>query len=233
MHYHGTPITPRDKLYELAGRNFCVSYVSPQDVRVVHEIGQSVMLDNGAFTFWRQNLAPDWAGYYEWADKWLVYPTTWAVIPDVVDGGEEENDRLLDEWPLEKGAPVWHLHESFERLQRLVREYPLVCFGSSGIYHKPGSPDWCWRVDRAFDVLCDDQGRVPPIHMLRGLKFAGSDYPFASADSANVARNHAGSNRRKAQQIVKMANRIDAKQCPAVWRSRGEQLVANNWEVFA
>lgn len=224
MHYHGTPITPRAKLYELAGKNFCVSFVSPWDVEVCHEIGQSVMLDNGAFTFWRQNREPNWDGYYKWAEKWLSYPTTWAVIPDVVDGGEEENDRLLDEWPLPKGAPVWHLHESFERLQRLVAQYPLVCFGSSGIFHKPGSPDWRRRVNQAFDVLADEDGRVPPIHMLRGLAFCGTEYPFASADSANVARNHAGSNRRKRQDIKKMAERIDAKQCPALWQRKGTQL---------
>jgi hypothetical protein len=48
LHYHGTPITPQAKLLELAGRNFCVSYAAPYQVAACHEIGQSVMLDNGA-----------------------------------------------------------------------------------------------------------------------------------------------------------------------------------------
>ena len=41
IHYHGTPITPRESLLELAGRSFCVSFAHPRDVRTCHEIGQS------------------------------------------------------------------------------------------------------------------------------------------------------------------------------------------------
>ena len=63
IHYHGTPITPRPVLHELAGRNFCVSYAAAGQVKTCHEIGQSVMLDNGAFTFWNQGGIPDWPGY--------------------------------------------------------------------------------------------------------------------------------------------------------------------------
>jgi hypothetical protein len=90
MHYHGTPITPRVKLLELPGRNFCVSYADPRDVAVCHEIGQSVMLDNGAFSFWKTGKAVDWNGYIEWAEPWLDHHTTWAVIPDVIDGDRRE-----------------------------------------------------------------------------------------------------------------------------------------------
>lgn len=156
IHYHGTPITPREKLYELAGRNFCVSYAEPRDVAVCHSIGQSVMLDNGAFTFWRGGRQPDWNGYYKWAEEWLDYPTTWAVIPDVIDGDPEANDRLLVEWfqrRLPKGAPVWHLHEPIDRLRRLANGYERVCFGSSGQYREVGSDGWHRRVSEAFDEL--------------------------------------------------------------------------------
>lgn len=224
MHYHGTPITPRAKLYELAGRNFCVSFAEPRDVKVCHEIGQSVMLDNGAFTFWRGGAAPDWHAYYEWCEPWLDYPTTWAVIPDVIDGSEEDNDRLLVAWfqtRLPKGAPVWHLHESFDRLRRLAHGYKRVCFGSSGQYAELGTYAWRGRVAQAFDVIADGDGRVPWVHMLRGLDIAGSrEWPFASADSANVARNHSQRNKTAGQ----MAAEIDARQCPARWYSRGIQM---------
>jgi hypothetical protein len=86
IHYHGTPITPRATLYELAGRNFCVSFANPRDTKVVHEIGQSVMLDNGAFTIWKQGGVPDWGAWADWVMPWLDYPTTWCVLPDVIDG---------------------------------------------------------------------------------------------------------------------------------------------------
>jgi hypothetical protein len=62
IHYHGTPITPRAKLLELAGRFFCVRYGEHRDVDIAHEIGQGVMLDNGAYSFWRQVSRPTGPG---------------------------------------------------------------------------------------------------------------------------------------------------------------------------
>jgi hypothetical protein len=226
IHYHGTPVTPRERLYELAGRNFCVSYAEPRDVRVCHEIGQSVMLDNGAFTFWRGGAAPDWDGFMDWAEPWLDYPTTWAVIPDVIDGDEQDNDRLLVRWfarRMPKGAPVWHFHESLERLRRLAHAYERVCFGSSAEYAQIGTDRWHRRVTEAFDVIADERGRVPWVHMLRGLALAGSRYPFASADSTNAARNHAGSHARRPASVTVIAARSDALQCPGRWHPVGLQ----------
>jgi hypothetical protein len=100
IHYHGTPITPTaEKLLPLAGRHFCVRFGAHDQDEICHRIGQSVMLDNGAFSFWRQGRPTDWGGYYSWAERWLEYPTTWAVIPDVIDGDVEANDALVSEWP--------------------------------------------------------------------------------------------------------------------------------------
>ena len=106
IHYHGTPITPRPTLYDLAGKHFCVSFADPRDIWICHEIGQSVMIDNGAFTYWKRNKlrqAPmDWDAYYSWVRPWLDYETTWAVIPDVIDGSEADNDALIVEWRIEE-----------------------------------------------------------------------------------------------------------------------------------
>ena len=111
LHYHGTPITPLSALYELRGRNFCVSHARPDDVRRAHEIGQSVMLDNGAFSQWRKGTPTDWPAYYAWCERWLAYPATWAIPPDVIDAPAQMQDALLTEWPHGKrqAAPVWHL----------------------------------------------------------------------------------------------------------------------------
>jgi hypothetical protein len=223
IHYHGTPITPRETLYELAGRHFCVSFADPRDVRVCHEIGQSVLLDNGAFTFWNGGATPDWQAYMNWAEPWLDYSTTWAVIPDVIDGDEDANDRLLVTWfqrRLPKGAPVWHLHESLDRLRRLTAGYERVCFGSSGQYRTVGSAAWARRVSEAFDTVADERGRVPWLHMLRGMSLSGMHYPFASVDSTDVARNH----NRLQNTAVGLAQRWDAQQCPPRWRRTGRQL---------
>ncbi len=216
IHYHGTPITPRVYLEMLAGKHFCVSFARPEDVEVCHRIGQSVMLDNGAFSVWRAGRSVDWAAYYVWAEKWLAYQTTWAVIPDVIDGGPEAQDELLRQWPHgHRGAPVWHTDEPIVRLCRLADEWPRVCIGSSSA-HRPKSAAWCRRMDMAMNVLCLS-GRVPTwLHMLRGMALAGSEYPFASVDSTDVARNF----KERSCSIWAMADRWDERQNAPTWKFR-------------
>lgn len=214
LHYHGTPITPMTALYELSGRCFCVSFAAPADVKRCHSIGQSVMLDNGAFSKWKKDKATNWPAYYEWADEWLTYPTTWAVIPDVIDGSEQEQDDLIDEWPFgERGAPVWHMNESLDRLSRLCDAWPKVCIGSTSIYADVLSDPWQRRMDEAWDHITKYDGRIPWVHMLRGMDCCSRRWPFASVDSTDVARNH----NRDQNTPRKLADRWDKMQCEAVW----------------
>lgn len=218
IHYHGTPITPRAVLHTLAGRHFCVSFAAPADVLVCHQIGQSVMLDNGAFSVWRAGRRVDWRDYYVWAEEWLAYQTTWAVIPDVIDAGPEAQDDLLRQWPHgHRGAPVWHTDEPVDRLCRLADEWPRVCIGSSG-QHTPGSDAWHRVMGAAMNRLCRT-GRSPAwLHMLRGMNLSDSGYPFASVDSTDIARNH---NRGRPARV--MADRWDALQAPGWWFARPVQ----------
>jgi hypothetical protein len=221
MHYHGTPITPMTALYDLAGRCFCVSFGRPTQVRQCHDIGQSVLLDNAAFSQWQLGKPTDWPGYYAWADRWLDYPTTWAVIPDVIDGSEAEQDRLLDEWPHgERGAPVWHMNESIDRLVRLTETWPRVCIGSTAQFAIPLSVPWRRQMDAAWNAIARAHHRLPWVHMLRGMRCAGKHWPFASLDSTDVARNH----NRPQNGSGKMAARWDAMQCPAIWHQPAEQM---------
>jgi hypothetical protein len=214
IHYHGTPITPISALLRLGGSSFCVSFADPRDIRRCHEIGQSVMLDNGAYSFWRGDKKADWSKYYDWCNEWLIYNTTWAVIPDIIDGGSEsENNQLVSRSPLKQSqsSPVWHLHEPLDRLGLLLDwGYERICFGSSQEYAVVGNPKWDGRVTKAFNYL-SQRGPIPWIHMLRGMKMAGSHYPFSSVDSTDVARNHHLSDAKK------MVDRWNAKQCPAIW----------------
>jgi hypothetical protein len=221
MHYHGTPITPIAAIMELAGRCFCVSHAAPQDVARVHMIGQSVMLDNGAFSAWKSKRQTNWSGYYQWCDQWLDYPTTWAVIPDVIDAGTQEQDALLREWPHgHKGAPVWHMDEPIHRLLRICDEWPRVCVGSTAEYAIVLSDAWCRRMDEAFNELASRHKRMPWLHMLRGMQLSGKQYPFASVDSTDLARNH----HLPHQTPRKMADRWDGAQCPARWEIRPQQM---------
>jgi hypothetical protein len=231
LHYHGTPITPNRHLETLRGRHFCVSHARPDQVEAAHRLGQSVMLDNGAFSAWRRGYSPDWPGYYAWADQWLEFPTTWAVIPDDIEGGEDVQDALVALWPFaERGAPVWHMHESLDRLYRLADSWPRICIGSSAQFATIMTPAWERRMDEAWRGLSARHGRRTPfVHMLRGLRLATERWPFASLDSTNVARSlRISAARREAghrQRVpAELADEIDARQCPPRFIDPGLQL---------
>lgn len=221
IHYHGTPITPISALLELRGCHFCVSHARPDDVVRVHQIGQSVMLDNGAYSKWKSKKETNWTAFYDWCDRWLSFPTTWAVIPDVIDGGTQLQDALVREWPFKhRGAPVWHMDEPIDRLLRLADEWPRVCVGSTDDYSVVLSPAWKRKMDEMWDAVSQRHQHLPWLHMLRGMQLSGGIYPFASVDSTDIAQNH-----NRAQNTPrKMAARWDALQCPGNWHIEPEQM---------
>lgn len=219
MHYHGTPITPLTALYEMTGRHFCVSHAHPADVARCHQIGQSVLLDNGAFSKWKSKKETNWSSYYDWAERWLSYPTTWAIIPDEIDAGSQFQDALVREWPFgHRGAPVWHMDEPIDRLAKLTDEWPKVCIGSTDAYSVVLSPAWERKMDEAFNRIA--RNHLPWIHMLRGMQCLGRRWPFASVDSTDIAQNH----HRPQNTPRAMADRWDAMQCPGKWEIQPEQM---------
>jgi hypothetical protein len=194
IRYHGTPITPEAAAAEiLHGRHGMVSYHRPEQIGLVAERCQSFVLDNGAFSVWRSGATLDIAGYREFVECWRWHPGfDWCLIPDVIEGDEQANRELIDEWgDYANGVPVWHLHESLDWLAELAERFPRIALGSSGEYDTPGTEAWRRRMDEAFGVLCDDLGR--PRVKVHGLRMMDptifSRYPFASVDSCNVARN--------------------------------------------
>lgn len=197
IHYHGTPMgSRRCAAAVLSGRHALISHAHPDHIDVAAAVCQSFVLDNGAFSHFKGGKAKtDWAAYYEWAERWLSDPSCdWALIPDAIGGTDEDNDRLLAEWPLgrDRGVPVYHLHEAPERLTRLASEYPRVALGSSGDYWQVGSSAWWQRMSQMMTAVCDDAGR--PRCRLHGLRMLDwrifSLLPLASADSVNVGMNH-------------------------------------------
>ena len=198
IHYHGGPVTPTDAAVKLwTARHACVSFAHPQQVSLAFEVAQTVMLDNGAFSHWRKGGTVNVASYAAWVREWERHPAfDFALIPDAIDGDEAENDALIAEWrneggSLVSGVPVWHLHESLDRLARLAHAYRTVALGSSGAYAEVGTEAWWDRMGEAMAVACDAEGR--PHCRLHGLRMLSptvfSHIPLASADSTNVARN--------------------------------------------
>tara|TARA_R100000742_G_C4267390_1_gene85575 strand:- start:93 stop:785 length:693 start_codon:yes stop_codon:yes gene_type:complete len=225
IHYHGTPLTPREQLYKMAGKHFCVSFYNPQDAKICIEIGQSVMWDNGAFSCFKNNAKLNYKNYYKWLEDKLGHPH-WCVIPDIIDGTISEQKKLLLQFPYppELSAPVWHIALDIEYLYFLIDRYPKICFGSSGEYWEIGTFKWSQRLDYVFNSLVKKYTHLPHIHMMRGLSLGGTKYPFASADSVNVARNF--KDQKKCPE--KMARKIDSLQNPICWTET--PLQKDMWE---
>lgn len=233
IHYHGLPITPATAAVTAidAGHAF-VSYAHPDQLGVAAEACQSFAIDNGAFSAWKQGApVKNWGPFYEWAAQCKLIPSCdFAVVPDVIDGSEADNDALLAEWPLPRwfGSPVWHMHESLDRLERLASSWPRVCIGSSGEFATIGTSAWWGQIARAMRVVCDDDGR--PLCKLHGLRMLNPEIftrlPFSSADSTNIGRN-IGIDQAwrgtympptKEARALLMRQRIESQNAPPRWR---------------
>jgi len=218
IHYHGTPITPKHALESMAGQHFCVSYFRPDNLKTCLRIGQSLMLDNGAFSCFTRKVPFDLHGYYEWLEPILAHPH-WAVVPDVIGGSVETQREMVKTWPHGKqyGIPVWHLGLPIDYLFELCDEWGRVCLGSSGEFWQVGSPLWSGKMDETFNALVQRYGqRLPWTHGLRMLGQGLNDWPLSSADSTNVALHHA-------EQTVCagcMAKRINSQNPPTKWANK-------------
>ena len=199
IHYHGGPLSGAiDTQLALQGRHCMVSFEDARHVELVAEICQSFTFDNGAFSAWKRGAELDVEGYAEFCRTWHKHPGfDWYLMPDVIDGDHHDNARMRATWFnlshgfWDCGVPVWHLHEPLQVLLELSNAFDRVAFGSSGEYAEIGTTAWWGRMSEAMDTVCDDEGR--PRCKLHGLRMLDptvfSHFPFASADSTNVARN--------------------------------------------
>jgi hypothetical protein len=233
IHYHGLPITPTPVAnYAVQAGHAFVSFAHPDQLSTAIDVCQTFAIDNGAFSAWKSgNPITNWQPFYDWALNLKKVPSCdFAVLPDVIDGTEEDNDALLLDNPLPNwfGAPVWHMHESLERLEQLANTYVRVCIGSSGEFSTIGTFQWWSKIGQAMRVICDDQGR--PSCKLHGLRMLDpaifTKLPFASADSTNIARNVGMDGKwkhgnypppTKEARAQVMRSRIEAHNAPPVW----------------
>lgn len=227
IHYHGTPIggSRQDVARFLTGRHALIPFGRQDDLGPVLEFCQSFCLDNGAFSHWKSGKGKiDFDAYYMWAQSLSRHPSfDWALIPDIIDGTENDNKAWVIKWLQAgtriKGVPVWHLHESFEYLEWLNSNFEIVALGSSGDFKTPGSKIWWERIDEAMRIVCDDMGR--PKCKLHGLRMLSvkvfTRIPLSSADSTNAAVNCGSLSRfgmykpaTSSQRAAVIADRIEA-----------------------
>lgn len=233
IRYHGSPVWPTEAAVGLySRRHACVSFAGPEQLPLVAEVCQSFILDNGAYSAWTKGKELDFDGFTRWVREWMHHPGfDWCLIPDSIDGGESENLKLIARFQqaglMNVGVPVWHMHESLERLGILVNAYPRVALGSSGQYATVGSEEWWQRMHEAMEVACYPDGR--PRVKLHGLRMLNptvfSHLPLASADSTNVARSIAHDKDwvgryqpvTKMQRALVLAERIESHVCAVRW----------------
>ncbi|ELP3920183.1 hypothetical protein QUQ16_001116 [Escherichia coli] len=199
IHYHGSPIWgDGGEVCKIAvrGAGSFISFVRPDQIKLSLETAERVAIDNGAYSYWGKEKTDraDWTGFYSWLMKYYHHEKIeFFCIPDVITGGESENDKLIRELPTmfrAKAAPVWHLHESIDRLVALCEQWPRVCFGSSGQYAVIRTAAWHARMIEAFAEIYIKRQFRTKIHGLRMLdgRVLGN-YPLATADSTNLACN--------------------------------------------
>lgn len=244
IHYHGTPVTGNlsDKTHFLSGRHALVPFPRRDDMAVVAEVCQSFVFDNGAFSIWKKGGQLDVDGYITWVEEWHRHPGfDWALIPDVIDGDEKANDDLIGQWPSHlPGVPVWHMHESIDRLRGLAEQWRTVALGSSGQWRTPGTQEWWKRMGQAMQAICDNSGR--PICKLHGLRMLDPDVfsrlPLASADSTNAAVNGGSVSRfgmypppTAGQRAEVIARRIEAWNSAPVWTPEKQISMDDIWEA--
>lgn len=239
IHYHGLPLGGGREQADLPAflrrRAACVSFAEPSQLSLALDCCTAVMLDNGAYSFWKASGgasydAATFGRFIDWVRGLANEPAlAFAVVPDAIGGGEEDNDALLSAWPDDLralGVPVWHLHESVERLARLCEGWPRVALGSSGAYADPGSPSWWGRMAEAMDAICDEHGR--PRARLHGLRMLRAQIverlPLASADSTDAAHSARRVERfgtyvppTQVQRACQIADRIEARLPARAW----------------
>jgi len=163
--YHGTPIggSYRDAEYFLTGRAALVPYLAPLHMDIVRNVCTRFVLDNSAFTAWKQNIAIDFDKYGQWVETFTADEKfDWCIIPDVIGGSEEANDDLVRAWDDKiPGVPVFHLHQDPKRFFRLAERFPIIGIGGSHIFPNLGSRSWWTRMTELMDTICDDQGQPP------------------------------------------------------------------------
>jgi hypothetical protein len=230
IHYHGTPVggTRQDVARFLMGRHALVPFPRQDDIGAVAEVCQSFVFDNGAFSVWKSGGDLDIPGYIEWCRRWRRHPGfDWALIPDVIDGDEQQNDELIAAWPGDiKGVPVWHMHESIDRLVGLAKAFDVVALGSSGEFASVGTSRWWGRMTEALNKITDSNGQ--PVCKLHGLRMLDpavfTKMPLSSADSTNASVNSGSLDRfgmyvppTAAQRAAVIAERIEAHNSASTW----------------
>ena len=245
--FHGAPI-PGDATQQVkffSGRDCLLSYALKEkvDENLIFSVCRSFILDNGAYSIWKQGLEPDWNGFYRWVERYLRHPRfEFFFIPDSIEGGEKENDdlilnadtmRLRSARYMDIAVPVFHLGENPERIKNFIN------WGFKRIGISPSAVgtngDAFWNeMNKCWEIICDEEGRPKvKVHALMMLsENIVSSYPWSSGDSSTAAFNsihdkkfsHSWSPTRKSARAALIAESMEKAQSPNYFQKQPIQM---------
>lgn len=246
IRYHGGPITPESCALAAWKRSHAmVSFANPDQASLAFAVADTVALDNGAWPIFAAGRGQiNIEEYTNFVESWHQHPAfDWCLIPDIIDGSEQENDDLISRWREDSpfrdsvSVPVWHMHESIEKFVRLCEDFSRVAVGSSGEYVVIGTPKWWGRISEGMEAVCQDGEPITKLHGLRQMDpEIFSVIPYSSVDSTNVARNigidsaWTGSYIPKRKETRAMLLRDNIENHPSAARWNGP--IARNMELF-
>ena len=242
IHYHGTPLSgaTEQQILFYRGRHALMSWPSYSPIHIpITECCRSFCIDNGAFTFWKENQEVDWHDFYSFVMDWIRHPRfDFFLIPDVIGGTVEENNALIEEcWDTmpDSGVPVFHVGEPLERIDMFIRKYNFtrIAIGTTKGFELKSLLFWN-EMRKIFDHLCIDGVPRTKVHGLRMLdpEIVGA-FPFSSGDSTTATRKATFNTEwegypyapvSKAARASLVADRIERGQSPSFYKPKPIQL---------
>lgn len=209
IHIHGSPFSGSKHdpevdelcahLYGTGEAGGLVSFMGKVQTDLVIKHGIITVFDNGAFSLWKRLKKLGTLDGFDWDKHWTKFylwlfmyysKIEWFLIPDVIEGSEEENDRLVNSVPSmfkDKAVPVWHTVESIDRFVRLCDEFDIVAIGACGQHQTIMSDACISRLGHAFDEIYRYRDISVKIHGLRMTdNRVVAKFPFHSCDSTSV-----------------------------------------------
>jgi hypothetical protein len=211
IHLHGSPFSGSKydpevdelcaHLYGTGQAGGLVSFMGKTQTELVIKNGNYVWFDNGAFSLWKRLKKLGTLEGFDWDKHWTKF-YMWLLkhysqidkflIPDVIEGSEEENDRLINSVPSmfrEKAVPVWHTVESIDRFVRLCEEFDTVAIGACGPHEFIMGQACQDRLSLVFDEIYHRRNVPVKIHGLRMTdNRVVAAFPFYSCDSTSVVQ---------------------------------------------
>lgn len=139
---------------KLEGKNILLSYAYNKDL-CSHFKNESLIMDSGAFTFWKNGQAIDVKKYAEYTKENIDHFEHF-IAPDVICGSEQENIFNLMQYVdiiqnQEKVMPVFHEGDTFDLLQEYISlGFKKIALGATVSRGKSCLTDWLDVVFKEF-----------------------------------------------------------------------------------